>query len=1173
MSNSTTNTFQEGLMMDLNPLITPSNVLTSALNATLVTYNGNENVLQNDMGNGRVETAYLPEGYIPLGTTELGGIIYIVSYNPLIKKCQIGSFPSPERNITQDEMGVPESANLDFIGDFANPRDSISYTTEIKQPLKRLVLCDKEIHPGDSFRIYSNDLIPSETSGLKPDVNTKYLSAYGNTNKNPDENPRYLKLNVVSIQKDGTITNLNDSLVWDEDYYITQTELTEGTVPTVEGYRKLVGSGYTPYVCKTSGRIGLLAQLEAVTNFDCAWNAKKEGNNWNFYFFTNWEYDNEISKDSINIYGIRVKVTIDKNTPQTYYLLLDTESTNNNEIEPQTEEEKPAQSDSAICYLGGYPAYIKQEENKKTNNEEIEPQAETQPSVNYITTDIVKSPNCHYLSPDKCEEITEISDDYRQGVLRDTSNNYVFRKNDGNDNQYLMNSPIPVSFTASEVTFEVCPVMPYGTLTYLKKTFKIEINKLGTGEINLKEYRYFFQDEVQKGVDETSPAKITLNWGLEVYPEHNKEIKDVTFNFYEYSTIKNVLKKYANDINWDKPQETPSDDPSITENESTEDVVAQSDEQASEDIPNVSSLQQWLSEKNPSYHRKVEQSSYSGNFIEEFILDTGDNGYLQSLKLYLVEIDINYNDDERHIKYYRFMYTTDIFNGKYSDTVDFQTIKLGDVLLDKKNLTHSLKLNSEITAQSLGLLKKGESFNGTLDSFVQGSEQEVNYTATDTRDFSITPTIESKSRFKGVEIKLSGKINLTSTYSDNAKQEWLNLGNSVYTIQNIDKPYEKDHINNKSKIYNDCTLDSSISHNANFYIPFLIKYSEPYKMPVAYVLDKFNLEELSIKTDQYAKDAWVTLYYGNSSNGESLGSYQICSKDQKISVNTVFKKELLSYLKNCDGIHLYMYSEGKNDGGEGGQDWQDSKLDGKHHSDVLEMYVFPHVSMNNLCYCYIHFADSSFITQYKVRKQSSGEISGYRGSLYYYTPFIVTLTYKGEILSEKSLNINFTLSSTTITSISSIDNLEFSTVKSLDYLNTDKIDFALDIQKYIQELTTADYSMYTKLPSGTVSIISNQSCLYDSKGDELEIHRISNTNPNPTSSVSQTPSLSSLKRGVSWNIVDEQFIMQDLSFLKDDKNGGTRCYRNREKEEGNDSQEWRLLVYNLDNYDKPTKVF
>ena len=101
----TKNTISGGLVMDLAPDTTPNTVLTSALNATLVTFNGNETQLQNDMGNGRVETARLPEGYIPVGTCEFGDIIYIVSYNPLTNKSQIGCFPSPERNISSEEIG------------------------------------------------------------------------------------------------------------------------------------------------------------------------------------------------------------------------------------------------------------------------------------------------------------------------------------------------------------------------------------------------------------------------------------------------------------------------------------------------------------------------------------------------------------------------------------------------------------------------------------------------------------------------------------------------------------------------------------------------------------------------------------------------------------------------------------------------------------------------------------------------------------------------------------------------------------------------------------------------------------------------------------------------------------------------------------------------------------
>ena len=41
----TTNVFTDGLVMDFNPLVSPSNTLCNALNATLITRNGNENAL------------------------------------------------------------------------------------------------------------------------------------------------------------------------------------------------------------------------------------------------------------------------------------------------------------------------------------------------------------------------------------------------------------------------------------------------------------------------------------------------------------------------------------------------------------------------------------------------------------------------------------------------------------------------------------------------------------------------------------------------------------------------------------------------------------------------------------------------------------------------------------------------------------------------------------------------------------------------------------------------------------------------------------------------------------------------------------------------------------------------------------------------------------------------
>lgn len=91
------NTFNKGLVTDTNPLVQSTETMTDALNATFVTMDGDELVLQNDMGNRRVDNAYLPSGYQPVGMKEYGGIIYVAAYNPITNKSQIGSFPSPER--------------------------------------------------------------------------------------------------------------------------------------------------------------------------------------------------------------------------------------------------------------------------------------------------------------------------------------------------------------------------------------------------------------------------------------------------------------------------------------------------------------------------------------------------------------------------------------------------------------------------------------------------------------------------------------------------------------------------------------------------------------------------------------------------------------------------------------------------------------------------------------------------------------------------------------------------------------------------------------------------------------------------------------------------------------------------------------------------------------------
>lgn len=105
------NSFTGGLNTDLHPLVQPNDTLTDCINGTLITYNGNENMLQNDMGNYALEGSELPDGFIPLGMKEHNGVIYIVSQNPITEEVQIGSYPSP----------ALEEYNLDNIDIQADP--------------------------------------------------------------------------------------------------------------------------------------------------------------------------------------------------------------------------------------------------------------------------------------------------------------------------------------------------------------------------------------------------------------------------------------------------------------------------------------------------------------------------------------------------------------------------------------------------------------------------------------------------------------------------------------------------------------------------------------------------------------------------------------------------------------------------------------------------------------------------------------------------------------------------------------------------------------------------------------------------------------------------------------------------------------------------------------------
>ena len=173
MKKQAVNTFSKGLTMDFSPLLTPNNVLTNNLNGTLITFNGNEYVLQNDLGNGEVGTAKLPSGYVPVGMKEHGGIIYVASHNPITNKSQIGAFPSPQQLYNGEDSNIA-TVNLDFSNLIALTSDSVpiikyeNYKERLFQETNSTNY--KTFHPGDKFIVTTGTINPAILQALSDGV-------------------------------------------------------------------------------------------------------------------------------------------------------------------------------------------------------------------------------------------------------------------------------------------------------------------------------------------------------------------------------------------------------------------------------------------------------------------------------------------------------------------------------------------------------------------------------------------------------------------------------------------------------------------------------------------------------------------------------------------------------------------------------------------------------------------------------------------------------------------------------------------------------------------------------------------------------------------------------------------------------------------------------------------
>lgn len=284
------NSFQKGLQLDNHPISQNNDVLTDALNATFVTMNDNEGVLQNDMGNAKVNGAFLDPGYVPVGIKEYGGIIYLAAYNPVTNRSQIGSFPSPERVVDKTSQKLKQfrfsqfwdSNNLESV----YPKDlEESEEFEDSKPyyLKRDAILlqlteDLYVHAGDKFVINSTyiwenkDFITNFNNIKKGKVNSPknnyYTLSIGVINS--QNNFVDITQNLIRFDKAGNRISSKDKsklYLFNEGYFIKNEFLKEiSEITKLEDFRK--APNLNTYSYKLIGPLYLKVQFNHIKNIE-----------------------------------------------------------------------------------------------------------------------------------------------------------------------------------------------------------------------------------------------------------------------------------------------------------------------------------------------------------------------------------------------------------------------------------------------------------------------------------------------------------------------------------------------------------------------------------------------------------------------------------------------------------------------------------------------------------------------------------------------------------------------------------------------------------------------------------------------------------------------------------------------------------------------------------------
>ena len=520
------NTFNEGMVLDNHPLMTPNTVLTDALNATLVTMNGNEMVLQNDMGNARVENAKLPPGYIPIGMKEYGGIIYIACYNPLTNKGQIGCFPSPQRQKTATQISeITPTFKFPDVTYIKEENDEEWY--KINSLLTKCEIFPKGtiIRSGDKFSVglpissmFGTDNIDS--------TGENFISNYDNVENGLVKTPmnRMYTFGVATLDNNGQLRDITNQL---KRYKGGQ----QVQFSNIDSDLYKFNCGYWQNEMSTEDKDGLVSsELMDQTN------VQSKLNTYNSKLFGRlFLYAKYNTVQSIEVSVIGYKKLDDNNTINNPIYTGHTDSDYSDVELPLIQNQKYLQIDSKILLL----IYVNYKYNCPDGSKSLNSKNLVEPLEGYkyyfdkSNQNIIRgiqfiiNNNSIYNLP------FSIPNDYNKNY----NLGYGYPLYDKITNIYSfsqvytlpLNTTDKISWTAYPVTYFYDNGLKFGEIPDESVSGELNPDNINSGKMELNAWRYYVNND-----------RVLLTWGFESYPKENDVISEVSFSFYDvaYNTLK-----------------------------------------------------------------------------------------------------------------------------------------------------------------------------------------------------------------------------------------------------------------------------------------------------------------------------------------------------------------------------------------------------------------------------------------------------------------------------------------------------------------------------------------------------------------------------------------------------------------------------------------------------------